>query len=130
MLIGTSLGQCVPSILRGEVELKDVVLIITRTLAQDYEAFLRVLNMYYSDPSIGYGRTSGYSFADIEWRDVEDLAYELWHSGRIHQPRNFGGTSFLPQHELWIELAPTNYNSNPSVVAAYDAYKTLRDLTK
>ena len=127
--IGTSLGRCIPSILRGEVDKRKVALIITRTRAPEYESFIHVLQMYYQEGN-GYSAHGSYSFDGIEWDDVEDLAYELWHTGRIHQPRNFGGSSILPAEEIWIELAPTNTNTNPSVVAAYDNYKTLRNLAE
>ena len=134
MLIGTSLGQCIKDILTGAVDEKDVVMIITRTMAPDSERFCDVLQEYYHgiggdayDLSVGETKT---------WDEVKELGIKLFNTGKVHQPRcfpNFGGGFIHPGMSgagKWIELAPTNWNSTPAVVEAYKQYKVLDALTR
>jgi hypothetical protein len=134
MLIGTSLGRCLVSILNGEVDRDDVALIITRTRAPDYERFLAVIRSYFDNGNYGASQAAGYEFTGHEWEEVEGLAHHLWHQGRIHQPRTFrdNGLYLLPEmkHTLWMEVVPTLNSTNESVMQAYEHYQTLRDLTK
>jgi hypothetical protein len=134
MLIGTSLGQCIKDILDGTVNEKDVVMIITRTMAPDAERFIPVLEQYYSgadghsyDLSVGGTKT---------FDEVQKLGLRLFNGGKIHQPRcfpNFGGGYVHPGMSSagkWIELAPTNWNNTPAVVEAYKQYRVLDALTR
>ncbi len=131
MLIGTSLGRCMVSILKGEVDRESVALIITRTRAGDYDAFKGVVKQYYE---MGSSTKAGYDFSGFEWEDVEDLGWELWHAGRIHQPRNFGtdGGYLLPEMStsIWMEVVPTPRTTNESVLTAWENYQTLKALAE
>ena len=131
MLIGTSLGRCMVSILNDEVDRNNIGLIITRTKAAKYEHFLEVIDGYYS---YGARVPAGYDFSGHTWEAVEDLADFLWHGGRIHQPRNFTDSTgyLLPEMKtsLWMEVVPTLDSTNSSVVQAYEHYQLLRTLAK
>ena len=134
MLIGTSLGQCIKDILDGTVNEKDVVMIITRTMAPAAERFIPVLEEYYN----GIG---GYSY-DLSvggtktFDEVRELGLRLFDGGKIHQPRCFKDFRSGYVHPdmahagKWIELAPKNWNTTPAVVEAYKQYKVLDALTR
>jgi len=59
----------------------------------------------------------------------KDITAELWDTGKIHQPRNFGQHV---QHTpyVWMDLAPpTNIrDKNPCLKEAWDHYVTLAGL--
>jgi hypothetical protein len=122
------------SILAGEVKKEDVVVIITRTYAPDYDRFIGVVNAYYEQGN-PYASNVGYSLGEFERDDVIDLAYYLWHSGKIHQPRTFSeDTGYV--HEdlastLWLDIVPVpSKYGNESVLAAWENYRTLAALVK
>ena len=133
MLIGTSLGRCMTSILAGEVKQEDVVVIITRTHALDYDRFIGVVNAYYEQGN-PYASNVGYSLGEFDRDAVLDLAYYLWHSGKIHQPRTFSDdTGYVHRglaDTLWLDIVPTLNSTNESVVKAYEHYSMLRDLAE
>jgi len=74
--------------------------------------------------------------------EVKNLATRLYYSGRIHQPRVFDDVGrraghYYPYNHparlgqgLWMQVVPTNDNSTPSVIEAYEKYKMLDALTK
>lgn len=136
MLIGTSLGGCLKSILAGEVSEDDVLIIITRTQAKDLEGILKVAERYYREGNSYATRPSNYSFTDdINLEDVKALAARLYLQGKIHQPRNYGhDTGFIhgdmSRMSLWMEVSPIGLNDNPAVIEAYEKYKVLDSLTK
>ena len=136
MYIGTSLGRCLRSILIGEVSKEEVVLIITRTKAENLEQFMFVVNTYFDDGgNINSTRPADYNIAVKPWDEVEELAKYLYTSGKIHQPRNVAslGNSFIHpglRNDVWIEVSPKSRNTTPAVVQAYEHYKMLDSLTQ
>lgn len=136
MLIGTSLGGCLKSILAGEVSEDDVLLIITRTRAKDLEGVLKVAEGYYREGNKYVSHPSNYVFGkDVNLEDVKSLTARLYLAGKIHQPRNFGhDTGFIhgdmSRMSLWMEVNPIGLNDNPAVIEAYEKYKVLDSLTK
>ena len=137
MYIGTSLGGCLQSLLAGEVSEDEVMFIVTRTDCPDYEKFVNVVKMYHASGNPGARRYEQYEMGDYDLEKVLKLAENLWYRGKIHQPRTFvGGGTLGYQHpfqigdSLWCEVVPTNTNSTPAVVDAYEKYKMLNTLTK
>jgi hypothetical protein len=134
--IGTSLGKCLRSLLLGEVDEKDVLVIIARTKAPDLRKFHGVVKKYYDDAE-KYSSVSPGAY-DINVKplvEVIDLATRLYIDGKIHQPRLFvfGNDYFFhPElaQDIWIELSPKNRNTTPAVKQAYEHYKMLDLLTK
>ena len=49
MYIGTSLGGCLVSLMHNEVSEDEVMFIVTRTFCPDYDAFIQVVEQYYSE---------------------------------------------------------------------------------
>jgi hypothetical protein len=142
MYIGTSLGRCLLSLMAGEVSADEVMFIVTRTLCPDYESFMQVVEQYHEEGNPNARNPAQYGLGDYDITEVKNLATRLYFSGRIHQPRVFdkeGRTSghyFYYDHPaklgygLWMQVVPTNDNSTPAVVEAYEKYKMLDNLTK
>lgn len=137
MLIGTSLGGCLKSILVGEVSEDDVLLIITRTQAKDLEAIVKIAERYYVEGNPFARVASNYNFdePDVDLEKVKALVARLYLSGKIHQPRVYEhGPGFIhpemSRSELWLEVSPVGINKNPAVIQAYEKYKMLDALTK
>lgn len=139
MYIGTSLGGCLRSLMADEVSEDDVMFIVTRTMCPDYERYMRVVEQYYAQGN-PYSRNSQlYELDDYDLTDVKALASRLYFAGKIHQPRVFadeGGDQVSYAHPtklghgLWMQVVPTNDNTTPAVVEAYEKYKMLDTLTR
>ena len=140
--IGTSLGGCLNSLMANEVSEDEVMFIVTRTFCPDYNSLMQVVEQYYAE-GIPITRSAySYSLSEYDLTNVKELATRLYFSGRIHQPRLFSeqgrqdGHSYPYNHPaklgngLWMQVVPTNDNSTPVVVDAYEKYKLLDNLTK
>ena len=142
MYIGTSLGNCLTSLMANEVSEDEVMFIVTRTLCPDYDSFMQVVEQYYADGTPMSRTVHSYELGAYDFTKVKELATRLYFSGRIHQPRvfdNAGRTAghYYPYnhpaklgHGLWMQVVPTNDNTTPAVVEAYEKYKMLDALTK
>ena len=142
MYIGTSLGGCLNSLMANEVSEEDVMFIVTRTLCPNYETFMQVVEQYYEDGTPITRTTNSYALREYELTKVKELATRLYFSGRIHQPRVFDNEGRKEGHHypynhparlgqgLWLQVVPTNDNSTPAVVDAWEKYKVLDALTK
>lgn len=136
MLIGTSLGGCLQSILQGEVSEDDVLVIITRTLTKDLEGLIKLAKQYYLEGNPFATINDRYVFSkSISLDDVEALASRLYLAGKIHQPRLFMHTTGfihpdITNSVLWMEVNPIGINDNPVVIEAYEKYKILDKLTR
>ena len=142
MYIGTSLGGCLLSLMANEVSEDQVMFIVTRTLCPDYSTFIQVVEQYYAEGNPYARNPAQYGLGDYDLIDVKALATRLYYSGRIHQPRVFDdagrrdGHSYQYNHPaklgqgLWMQVVPTNDNTTPAVVEAWEKYKMLDNLTK
>jgi len=133
--IGTSLGGCLRSLMAGEVSEDEVVFIVTRTMCPTYDRYIDVIKDYHSQGNPYSKDSHRYELSDYKLDDVIKLAGRLWNDGKIHQPRNF--TDSIGIHpvsklskDIWLEIVPTNKNSTPAVLDAYNKYKMLNILTK
>jgi len=142
MYIGTSLGGCLNSLMAGEVSEADVMFIVTRTLCPNYDTFMQVVEQYYVEGTPVTRSTYSMELGSYDLTKVKELATRLYFSGRIHQPRVFDNEGRTAGHYyqynhparlghgLWMQVVPTNNNSTPMVVEAYEKYKVLDSLTK
>ena len=142
MYIGTSLGGCLLSLMNNEVSEDEVMFIVTRTLCPTYDTFMQVVEQYYAEGNPHSRNPAQYGLSDYDLTKVKELATRLYYSGRIHQPRVFDSEGRKSEHSyqynhparfgkgLWMQVVPTNDNSNPAVVDAYEKYKVLDTLTK
>lgn len=142
MYIGTSLGGCLLSLMNNEVSEDQVMFIVTRTLCPNYETFMQVVEQYYAEGNPYSRNPAQYGLSDYDFTKVKELATRLYFSGRIHQPRVFDNEGRKDGHHyqynhparlgqgLWMQVVPTNDNSTPSVVEAWEKYKMLDTLTR
>ena len=142
MYIGTSLGGCLLSLMNNEVSEDQVMFIVTRTFCPDYDAFMQVIQQYHAEGNPNARNPAQYGLGDYDFNEVKNLATRLYFSGRIHQPRVFddesrrAGHSYPYNHPaklghgLWMQVVPTNDNSTPVVIEAWEKYKMLDNLTK
>lgn len=138
LYIGTSLGGCLRSILAHEVSEAEVMFIVTRTMCPTFQEYIDVVEMYHKQGNPYSRNPDKYELDDYKLEEVTDLATKLWNSGKIHQPRVFIEDHSYGKYShpfgyvdgLWLEVRPSNYNSTPAVVEAYEKYKMLDALTK
>ena len=142
MYIGTSLGGCLNSLMANEVSEDNVMFIVTRTMCPNYETFMQVVEQYYVEGTPLTRSTYSYALSEYDLTKVKELATRLYFSGRIHQPRVFNNEGRNDGHYydynhpaklgqgLWMQVVPTNDNSTPSVVEAWEKYKMLDTLTR
>ena len=135
--IGLSLGGCLRSIMAGEVPEDDVMFIVTRTNAPKFDDYIKVVETYHAQGNPYAMNSNRYELGDYDLADVTDLAVRLWNTGRIHQPRVVIGDGYGSYRHpvgygdgLWMEVVPSNQNSTPAVIDAYEKYKLLDSLTK
>lgn len=134
--IGLSLGGCLTSLMRGEVSEDDVMFIVTRTNCPDFDRYIKVVEQYHKQGNPYARNPEQYELGDYPLEKVTDLAVRLYQSGKIHQPRVFSDLSGTYRHPseygdgLWMEVVPSNRNTTPAVVEAYEKYKMLDSLTR
>jgi len=117
MKIGLSLSRCVADIARDVVAIEDVMVIIAGTNFDftKQNEFANIKSEY--DLHVWY---------DIPSDDITEIVKRLWYSGRIHQPRKFGGRPYTGEHH-WLDLhVPPK---NPVALEAFNAYRTLLALS-
>jgi len=115
--IGLSLSRCVQDILEGTVKVEDVLVIVARTMF-DYmkpEQWKPVME--------SYKHQYWHAFSDEEITAVMD---ELWRTGKIHQPRRFGGHAVRTRHP-WINVHAEP--DNEAARQAFNHYQTLLGLS-
>jgi len=132
--IGLSYSRCVRDIVDGIVDIRDVLVIIARTDfdPRDDDQWANIWTGY------GGGHTLGSVWQNAEWnnygpeREAEfrGLSIELWETGKLHQPRQFGARP-ARRSEIWLEavLPSSELESNPAAKAAWDQFQTIAGLT-
>jgi hypothetical protein len=134
MKIGLSYSRCIRDIFDGVVDIKDVLVIIART---DFdptndEQWKGIWDGY------GGGQTMGSPWSNPEWIDypAEDeeefrkITLELYNTGRMHQPRQFGAhPKRLPY--IWLEAGLPNeeMDRNPAVKKAWEQFQIVAGLS-
>lgn len=134
MKIGLSYSRCIRDIVDGKVDIRDVLILITRTDfdPRDDEQWKGIWEGY------GGGQTFGSPFSNPEWMDYpaeaeikfREVSIQLWDTGKLHQPRKFG---FHPprRREIWLEtvLPDSELESRPAVKAAWEQFQMVAGLT-
>jgi hypothetical protein len=137
MKIGLSYSRCVRDIVDGVVDIRDVLVLITRTDfdPRDAEQWSNIWTGYGGGTDNGYSQ-GFFSQSNPEWAGYtdeakfRDVSIQLWESGKLHQPRKFG---FHPprRREIWLEtvLPDSELESRPAVKEAWDQFQMLAGLT-
>lgn len=126
MKIGLSYSRCIRDIVDGVVDIKDVLVVITRT---DF------------DPNVDEqwaGIWEGYHWSNPEWSNYADedeikfrtVSIDLYATGKMHQPRKFGAHP-ARRPEIWLEavLPSSELESNPAAKTAWDKFQMIAGLT-
>lgn len=120
MKIGFSFGRCLRDIVLGHVNIDDVVVIVTRTNL-DREHIEGVIAEY------AYRRDY---LGGLPLDRCLAAAYELYDSGRLHQPRKYRvHRAHVPDDSIWFDLFPTALSDNEKVKMAWDKYRMALMLT-
>ena len=132
MKVGLSFSRCVLDIVEGQIDINDVLVVISRTDfdPNDNDQWTNIWRGYTGTGSLHQSREWAH------WVDVEDaeqrfrqVSIALWNEGKLHQPRKFGA---YPRRrpEYWLEtvLPDSELERNPSVKAAWDHFQTLAGL--
>lgn len=134
MKIGLSYSRCIRDIVDGKVDIRDVLVIITRT---DFDPRI---DEQWTNIWTGYGggQTFGSPFSNAEWMDYpaedeikfREVSINLLESGKLHQPRQFGAHPSR-RREIWLEtvLPDSELESRPAVKEAWDNFQMLAGLT-
>jgi hypothetical protein len=119
MKIGFSFGRCVRDIVDNAVDIDDVVVIITRTHMLDTETVGFVIEQY-----LTYG-----PLVDMDSVRCHEVAKQLWDSGKLHQPRQYGQSyATRPDGLHWMDLFPSVVDQNASVLDAWNNYRMMLTL--
>ena len=82
--VGTSLSKCVISVLKGEMNYKNVIGMITNTRLKDWESVLTCMESYLNGDNWGYGYWMEYADRRDE---IIELVWDMWHYKPFYQPR-------------------------------------------
>jgi len=131
--IGLSYSRCVRDIVDGTVDIRDVLVIISRT---DFDPRN---DEQWNNIWIGYGggHTLGGVWNNAEWNgygpereaDFRAVSIDLLESGRLHQPRKFGAYPSR-RREVWLEavLPSSELEQNPAAREAWDQFQVIAGL--
>lgn len=134
MKIGLSYSRCIRDIVDGEVDINDVLVVITRTDfdPNNDEQWAGIWEGY------GGGQNLGGLWSNPEWANYppedeskfRDISIELYDSGKMHQPRKFGAHP-ARRPEIWLEavLPSSELESNPAAKKAWDNFQVIAGLT-
>ena len=130
MKIGLSYSRCVRDIVDGAVDINDVLVIITRTdfnpsVDEEWEGIWSGYHGYspWSNPE-------WMNYPDEDEQKFRDISIELYSTGRMHQPRQFGAHPRRMPY-IWLEavLPSTELDSNPTLQKAWDNFQTVAGLS-
>jgi hypothetical protein len=122
MKIGFSLGRCIRDIVSGDVSIDDVAFIITATAIHEREGLDKVIAVYHHEPRYLLG---------MEYDQCLEVAYKLWDSNRLLQPRKQGLHRHMqPESSVWVDMFPTTLSNNESVKKAWDSYRFMIHMTE
>lgn len=123
MKIGFSFGRCIRDIVKGEVDINDVLVILARTRMPELEHVVRVISdyMYRDDYLLG-----------LDEDECQRVGAELFESGRVHQARmesgNIWGMGMAHGDAVWADVVPTTH-MNEQVKDAWNQYRFLLNMT-
>ena len=139
MKIGFSYSRCVRDIVDGQVDLDDVLIIISRTDfdPNNDEQWSSIWTGYGGGTENGHVR-GFFSQSNPEWAGYHDearfrdISIQLWNEGKLHQPRQFGAHPRRSPY-VWVDTGPIGheqYQQPESVQQAWQNYLMLSALTQ
>lgn len=131
MKIGLSYSRCVLDIVEGRVDIKDVLIVISRTNfnPNNDEQWAGIWDGYC------YGGLSNPEWSNYDYNSKEDeakfrdVSIKLWEQGKFHQPRQFGShPSRRPEYWLETCLPDSELERNPAAKIAWDKFQVVAGL--
>lgn len=132
MKIGLSYSRCILDIVEGQVDIDDVLVLITRTDFDPRD------DVQWTGIWQGYclGGMSNPEWGDYDWasKDDEDkfrsVSIMLYETGKMHQPRKFGARP-ARRPEYWLEtcLPSSELERNPTAKIAWEKFQVVAGLT-
>jgi hypothetical protein len=120
MKVGFSFGRCIRDIVKGDVKLEDVIVIVARTRMPELKDVEWVVDEYMYRDDYLYG---------LDREQCQNVAKDLFNTGRIHQPRMFGARPVIPgEDHIWMDLMPTRASDNETVQSAWEQYQLVLKL--
>ena len=138
MKIGLSYSRCVRDIVEGKVDIADVLVIIARTDfdPRDDKQWEGIWQGYAGGSNRG-SMIRMLSGSNPEWSGYDDededlfrsVSIELWESGKLHQPRQFGAhPRRLPYYWLNTFLPDDELDGNPAAKTAFEKFQMIAGL--
>jgi hypothetical protein len=130
MKIGLSYSRCVRDIVDGVVDIDDVLIIISRTDfdPRDDVSWADIWGGYH-DPH-GLSNPEWMAYPDEDEDRFRSVSIELWETGKLHQPRQFGAHPSRRQ-EIWLEavLPNSELEKNPAAKIAWEKFQMIAGLS-
>lgn len=130
MKVGLSYGRCIRDIVKGDVDIEDVLIIVTKTALPSRAHIENMVEIYMYESAYLRG---------LDRDKCVSVAKELWDQGKIYQPRmsmtdELAVTSkFMStgKHgDVWCDLVPSYTGGNTMVEEAFNNYLMLRKLSE
>ena len=130
MKIGLSYSRCVRDIVEGKVDIADVLVVVARTDfdPRNDEQWAGIWSGYSGGSFLNMNMEWG-GYNDEDEQRFRDVSIELYESGKLHQPRQFGARPRrLPYY--WLETIVTDdeLEDSPVVKDAWDKFKMISGL--
>lgn len=122
MKIGFSLGRCIRDIVQGKISEDEVAFIITATCIREREQLHNVIEDY---------TYRGDYLSGLDLNKCMDVAYSLWDSNKLIQPRREGiHRHKQPANSIWVDMFPTELSESETVKKAWDNYRFMLHMTE
>lgn len=140
MKIGLSYSRCIRDIVDGHVDIADVLIVIARTDFDPHDdaQWEGIWRGYGGGKHNDFSMRGLMSASNLEWvgytDEQEDLfrsvSIELWETGKLHQPRQFGAHP-IRRAEIWLEAVLPNSElaKNPTAKLAWDRFQMIAGLS-
>lgn len=138
MKIGLSYSRCVRDIVEGKVDIADVLVIVARTNFDPHnDEQWRGIWQGYAGGSNRGSMIRMFAGSNPEWADYGDededrfrsVSIDLYDSGKLHQPRQFGAhPRRLPYYWLETIVSTEELENNSSVKHAWEQFQVIAGL--
>jgi len=129
MKVGLSLSRCVRDIFEKRVDYGDVLIVISRT---DFDPnnddhWSQIWKGYLLG---GVSEPVWHGLADYE-TEIRNICIDLYESGKLHQPRQFGSASRFRADYAWLDtvVSESDLENKPAVKKAWEQYKIIAGLS-
>jgi hypothetical protein len=120
--VGFSFGRCIRDIVKGLVDINDVVVIIAGTQLENERHVELCIKSYMTRRDYLEG---------LDYEECLSVANKLVNTGRVHQPRNSNVYRGAVNNDcVWADLFPTQLTNNDMVNEAWNSYRALLNLVE